>query len=290
MYGKLGKSASGTWAMMFPEIEFIEAEAESFIHMDRIAPIYSLTEGLSQLVMRKMMFEATQKTPFSAPDFYPAPKQMMSREDAFRVIHFPDSFQAEERARQRLAYDEFFVLQCVVALRRMSRATAHRHRSAKTIDLAKRWLASMPYKLTNAQARVMGEIDADLGHGPPMNRLLQGDVGSGKTFVAVYAMLRAVEAGEQAALMAPTQILAEQHALNLRRWLEPLGIRVDLFTGNTKGKKGDRLKGGEIDLFNPESRAPRRRRSARSSSARTRFSIRWLRGGQTRPHRHRRAA
>jgi ATP-dependent DNA helicase RecG len=84
-----------------------------------------------------------------------------------------------------------------------------------------------------------------------MNRLLQGDVGAGKTFVAVYAMLRAVEAGEQAALMAPTQILAEQHALNLRRWLEPLGIRVDLFTGNTKEKrkKADRLQGGEIDLF-----------------------------------------
>ena len=70
-----------------------------------------------------------------------------------------------------------------------------------------------------------------------MNRLLQGDVGAGKTFVAIYAMLRAVEAGEQAALMAPTQILAEQHALNLTRWLEPLGVRVDLFTGNTKGKK-----------------------------------------------------
>jgi ATP-dependent DNA helicase RecG len=202
--------------------------------------------------MRRLMFQATQKTPFRAPEFYPAPKQMIPREEAFRIIHFPESFQAEEQARQRLAYDEFFVLQCVVALRRMSRATAHRHRATKSGDLAKRWLASMPYKLTNAQARVMAEIDADLGHGPPMNRLLQGDVGAGKTFVAVYAMLRAVEAGEQAALMAPTQILAEQHALNLRRWLEPLGVRVDLFTSNTRGKgrKADRLQGGEIDLFN----------------------------------------
>jgi ATP-dependent DNA helicase RecG len=203
------------------------------------------------MVMRRMMFGATQKFAFTAPEFYPAPPRMMSRQEAFRVIHFPDSFQIEERARQRLAYDEFFVLQCVVALRRMARATAHRHRSAKTTDLAKRWLASMPYKLTNAQQRVMAEIDADLGHGPPMNRLLQGDVGAGKTFVAVYAMLRAVEAGEQAALMAPTQILAEQHALNLRRWLEPLGVQVDLFTSNTRGKgKKDRLQGGEIDLFN----------------------------------------
>jgi ATP-dependent DNA helicase RecG len=133
----------------------------------------------------------------------------------------------------------------------LSRATAHRQRSARTGDLSKRWLTSLPFTLTNAQQRVMREIDADLSQGPPMNRLLQGDVGAGKTFVAVYAMLRAVEAGEQAALMAPTQILAEQHALNLRRWLEPLGIRVELFTGNTKekGKKADRLRGGEIDLF-----------------------------------------
>jgi len=249
MYGKLGRSKSGTWVMMFPEIEMIENDADAFVHLDRITPIYNLTEGLTQMVMRRIMFEATQKTAFSAPEFYPAPAHMMSRQEAFRVIHFPDSFPAEERARQRLAYDEFFVLQCVVALRRLSRATAHRHRSAKTGDLCQSWLATLPYKLTNAQERVMREIDADLSHGPPMNRLLQGDVGAGKTFVAVYAMLRAVEAGEQAALMAPTQILAEQHALNLRRWLEPLGVRVDLFTGNTKGKKTDRLQGGELDLF-----------------------------------------
>ena len=249
MYGKLGKSKSGTWVMMFPEIEMIENGADSFVHVDRIAPIYDLTEGLTQMTMRRIMFEATQKTPFDAPEFYPAPAQMVKRQDAFRTIHFPESFQAEEAARQRLAYDEFFVLQCVVALRRLSRATAHRRRSRPTGNLSQRWLESLPFPLTGAQQRVMREIDADLSHGPPMNRLLQGDVGAGKTFVALYAMLRAVEAGEQAALMAPTQILAEQHALNLRRWLEPLGVRVDLFTGNTKGKKTDRLQGGEIDLF-----------------------------------------
>jgi ATP-dependent DNA helicase RecG len=234
---------------MFPEIEMIEEDTEAFIHTDRITPIYPLTDGVTQRVLRRLMFEATQKAPFSAPEFYPAPPLMMSRQEAFKVIHFPESYPAEERARQRLAYDEFFVLQCVVALRRMSRQTAHRHRPKATTDISAQWKASLPYQLTNAQQRVMGEIDADLSHGPPMNRLLQGDVGAGKTFVAVYAMLRAVEAGEQAALMAPTQILAEQHALNLRRWLEPLGVRVDLFTGNTKSKKGDRLQGGEIDLF-----------------------------------------
>jgi ATP-dependent DNA helicase RecG len=255
LFARIDRDKKGRWVMNNPDYEIAHDDADSYIHIDRIAPIYNLTEGLSQRVLRRIMYEATQKVAFSAPEFYPAPKQMMARQEAFRIIHFPDSFTAEERARQRLAYDEFFVLQCVVALRRMSRATAHRHRKAKTAhDLTQRWLASLPYKLTNAQQRVMGEIDADLTHGPPMNRLLQGDVGAGKTFVAVYAMLRAVEAGEQAALMAPTQILAEQHALNLRRWLEPLGVRVDLFTGNTKGKgKGvDRLQGGELDLFKPK--------------------------------------
>jgi ATP-dependent DNA helicase RecG len=250
MYGKLGKSKSGTWVMMFPDFELIENDADSYIHIDRIAPIYNLTEGLPQRLMRRLMFEATQRTPFHAPDFYPVPDKMISRQEAFRAIHFPESFPIEEAARQRLAYDEFFVLQCVVALRRMSRATVHRARSGEgSHALTKRWLSALPFPLTSAQQRVVREIDDDLGHGPPMNRLIQGDVGAGKTAVAVYAMLRAVESGEQAALMAPTQILAEQHALNLRRWLEPLGVRVDLFTGNTKTKKGDRLEGGEIDLF-----------------------------------------
>jgi len=249
LYGKLTRDKKGRWVMGNPDYEIAHEDAESYIHIDRIAPIYNLTEGLTQRVLRRIMFEATQKIAFSAPEFYPAPAQMMPRQEAFRVIHFPESFPAEERARQRLAYDEFFVLQCVVAQRRMNRVQLHRYRPAHTSDLSARWLASLPFTLTNAQQRVMREIDADLSHGPPMNRLLQGDVGAGKTFVAVYAMLRAVEAGEQAALMAPTQILAEQHALNLRRWLEPLGIRVDLFTGNTKGKKADRLQGGELDLF-----------------------------------------
>jgi ATP-dependent DNA helicase RecG len=261
LFGRMDRDKKGRWVMNNPDYEIAHDDDEAYIHIDRIAPIYNLTEGLTQRVLRRIMFEATQKIAFHAPEFYPAPAQMMARQEAFRVIHFPESFPAEERARQRLAYDEFFVLQCVVALRRLSRAAAHRRRSTQTGDLralSTRWLASLPFALTNAQKRVMGEIDTDLSHGPPMNRLLQGDVGAGKTAIAVYAMLRAVESGEQAALMAPTQILAEQHALNLRLWLEPLGIRVDLFTGNTKGKgkKADRLRGGELDLFTFKNGSP----------------------------------
>jgi ATP-dependent DNA helicase RecG len=253
LFGIVTRDKKGHWTMKQPDYEIIHHDAEAFIHIDRIAPIYNLTEGLSQRVLRKIMFEATQRTPIRAPEFYPAPPGLMPRQEAFRLIHFPGSWEEETTARKRLAYDEFFVLQCVVAQRKATRVQAHRRRSATKPDghLTRRWIEALPFPLTGAQKRVMTEIDRDLGLGPPMHRLLQGDVGAGKTFVAIFAMLRAVEAGEQAALMAPTQILAEQHALGLRRWLEPLGITVDLYTGNTKKKK-DRLRGGELDLFNPK--------------------------------------
>jgi ATP-dependent DNA helicase RecG len=256
LYGRVGRDKKGRWIMKQPDYEIVHHDAESYIHIDRIAPIYNLTEGLTQRVMRRIMFEATQRTPFTAPEFYPAPKDLMPRQEAFRIMHFPESWELEKKARQRLAYDEFFVLQCVVAQRKLNRVQVHRQRAARQGNLSQRWLKALPISLTNAQKRVMDEINRDLAQGPPMNRLLQGDVGAGKTFVAIYAMLRAVEAGEQAALMAPTQILAEQHALSLRGWFEPLGIRVDLFTGNTRRKKTDRLRGGELDLFNRGTSAP----------------------------------
>jgi ATP-dependent DNA helicase RecG len=258
LFGKLTRDKKGRWVMTQPDYEIIHLDAEAYIHIDRIAPIYNLTEGISQRVLRRIMFEATQRVPFAAPEFYPAPGDFMARQAAFRAVHFPETLEEGDRARQRLAYDEFFVLQCIVAQRRASRARTERERNAAAGgELTRRWLADLPYAPTGAQLRVLGEIDRDLAGGPPMNRLLQGDVGAGKTLVAIYAMLKAVEAGEQAALMAPTQILAEQHALNLRRWFEPLGVRVELFTGNTKGKKIDRLQGGEIDLFHRAAPAPK---------------------------------
>src|SRR5471032_2379091 len=143
LFGKVSRDKKGRWTMGNPEYEMAHADAESYIHIDRIAPIYPLTEGLTQRVLRRIMFEATQKVAFTAPEFYPAPKEMISRQEAFRVIHFPESFPAEEKARQRLAYDEFFVLQCIVALRRMSRVTAHRQRQGRAGDLTTRWLASL---------------------------------------------------------------------------------------------------------------------------------------------------
>ena len=128
LYGKVTRDKKGHWVMKQPEYEIIQEDAESYIHIDRVVPIYALTDGLTQRVMRRIMFEATQKTPFAAPYFYPEPPGLMPRQEAFRVIHFPESLEREERARQRLAYDEFFVLQCVVAQRRLNRVTGFRPR------------------------------------------------------------------------------------------------------------------------------------------------------------------
>jgi ATP-dependent DNA helicase RecG len=136
-----------------------------------------------------------------------------------------------ERARRYLALEEFYLLQLHVLRRRLAilalQGTAHCGPGL----LLNRWLDSLPFPLTSAQLRCLDEIRADLASHSPMHRMLQGDVGSGKTFVAIAAILLAVESGSQAVLMAPTRILASQHALTFHRWLDPLGLRIALLTG-----------------------------------------------------------
>ena len=148
---------------------------------------------------------------------------------ALHEIHFPSSDESQARAREALVLAEFFAMQMLLSSRRArSRARERRRSHCGPGELLERFLRALPFDLTNAQARVIEELRGDLQSTIPMNRLLQGDVGSGKTVVAVAAMLLAVEAGFQAALMAPTQILAEQHYAVLQRWLEPLGVPVSL--------------------------------------------------------------
>ena len=158
----------------------------------------------------------------------------ISPREPLREIHFPPTNEALARAREALVLAEFFAMQMLLASRR-----AHSRARTGAIhcgpgELLERFLRALPFDLTNAQARVIEELRGDLRSTFPMNRLLQGDVGSGKTVVAIAAMLLAVEAGFQAALMAPTQILAEQHYAVLRRWLEPLGVPISLRTGARK--------------------------------------------------------
>jgi len=221
--------------MEHPEFEVIENDEEISIHFRRITPIYPATEGLSQRVLRGLSYRLLEEwEDDGAQTLLPAKFEPQLGPRALREIHFPTTGEALARARETLVLAEFFAMQMLLSSRR-----AHSRARTGAIHcgpgkLLERFLRALPFDLTNAQARVIEELRGDLRSTFPMNRLLQGDVGSGKTVVAIAAMLLAVEAGYQAALMAPTQILAEQHYAVLRRWLEPLGVSISLRTGARK--------------------------------------------------------
>src|SRR5881392_372003 len=227
--------------MDHPEFEVIESDEEISIHFRRITPIYPATEGLSQRVLRSMIYRLLNELPSGEAGLETlAPRNLVQGEkrDAIRAIHFPDSWETRDAAREHLVLTEFFTMQMVIASRRADASTRRGEKHCGAGSLLDRFLKSLPFELTSAQSKVIGEIRHDLAASHPMNRLLQGDVGSGKTVVAIATMLLAVEGGYQAAFMAPTQILAEQHYDVLRRWLEPLGIRVALRTAARQEESG----------------------------------------------------
>src|SRR5262249_4893417 len=186
-----------------PEFEIVEEEGEENIHMGRIAPIYPLTEGVRQRALRSIMFRAVQELTALGLDFATNSDQP-SEEEALRQIHFPDSWSTQEEARKVLALAEFVAMQIVVERRKRAAVAVAGERHVASGELTKRFLTALPYRPTAAQERAIGEIRRDMAREIPMTRLLQGDVGAGKTVVAAAAMLYAVEAGYQAALMAPT--------------------------------------------------------------------------------------
>ena len=218
--------------MDHPEFEVIENDEEISIHFRRITPIYSATEGLSQRVLRSIIYRLLNELS-DAPleTLLPSELARGNRRSAIRTIHFPKDLESLSAAREHLVLSEFFAMQMLIASRRAESqvrvGAAHCGRG----ELLEKFLRSLSFELTDAQRRVIAEIQRDLGTNVPMNRLLQGDVGSGKTVVAIAAILLAIEAGCQAAFMAPTQILAEQHYAVLRRWLEPLEVRLSIRTG-----------------------------------------------------------
>lgn len=225
------KEGKGRIFMDHPEFEIIDDEGERWIHMDRIAPIYPLTEGLRQRPLRELIYHAVEALG-SIPDRSVLPNRPdFSLRNALRQIHFPDSFAKWEEARQQLALAEFVSMQIAVEHRRRLIVSLPGEPHARGETLVTRFLAALPFSPTSAQRRTISEIRRDLAYARPMNRLLQGDVGAGKTLVAVAAMLYATEAGFQSAFMAPTQVLAEQHYRTLRGWLDPLGVRLTLKTG-----------------------------------------------------------
>jgi RecG-like helicase/REP element-mobilizing transposase RayT len=225
--------------MDHPEFEVIENDEEISMHFRRITPIYPATEGLSQRVLRGLIYRVLQDGAGALWESI-APGSLVpgARSDAIHAIHFPKSWEERDAAREHLVLSEFFAMQMLIASRRFKSSARQGHAHCGSGALVEKFLKMLPFELTGAQRKVISELQRDLAATYPMNRLLQGDVGSGKTVVAIAAMLLAIEAGYQAAFMAPTQILAEQHFDVLRRWLESLGVRIALRTAARQDDSG----------------------------------------------------
>ncbi len=248
VYGVI-KDFKGKLSIVHSEYEVIKGgeDDESTINTGRITPVYRLRGGMTQKALRVAAWHVFAHLPDDfTEDLLPKPSAEgefagMSRARALREAHFPSSMELLEQARRYLALEEFFGFQLRVVQRRRKMLHADGRRQKGTGDLLRDFFAELPFQLTDAQKRCLDEIHHDMASPVPMNRLLHGDVGSGKTVVAFAAMLRAVESGAQAVLMAPTQILAEQHFQNARRWLEPLGLNVSLRTGSKREDGGIEL-------------------------------------------------
>ncbi|HDR0642546.1 ATP-dependent DNA helicase RecG [Pasteurella multocida] len=228
-----------------PEYQIIRDNAPLILE-ETLTPIYSTTEGLKQNSLRKLtdqalaVLENIQIAEILPNEFNPHP---FSLKEAIRFLHRPPpdvSLEALEKgthpAQQRLIFEELLAHNLAIQKVRIGTQQFSAYPLSYQTDLKQRFLAQLPFTPTDAQVRVTQEIEQDLTHPFPMMRLVQGDVGSGKTLVAALAALLAIDNGKQVALMAPTEILAEQHATNFRRWLAPLGIEVGWLAGKVKGK------------------------------------------------------
>ncbi|MCK6468862.1 MAG: ATP-dependent DNA helicase RecG [Candidatus Brocadia sinica] len=254
LHGKVG--AYKYLQLLGPEYEVIR-ENEIDVKEGSVVPVYSLTEHMSQTHFRKIMKMAVHQFAGHIEEILPKEitkkNQLVSINDAVRNIHFPGTFENLEHARCRLIYEELFILELAMALRRrgIKEETGISFKIGANVDTHIRNL--IPFALTNAQERVINEITEDMRSSKPMNRLLQGDVGSGKTVVAIYAILAAIANGYQVAFMTPTEILAKQHFQTIQKYLEHSHVRIQLLTGDTNSRQKkdnlDQIKTGQIDLI-----------------------------------------
>jgi ATP-dependent DNA helicase RecG len=230
----------GAPVLQNPDYEIVESDEDDRLHVGRLVPVYSTTDGLPQRPLRRLMWQIVETW---APDVDdPLPAAVRSRRElaplaaALRDAHFPETDAALAAGRRRLAFDDFLLLQLGLAILRSRTTRAQGIALNPKGALVRRLRATLPYALTAAQERVWSEIRADMAAPFPMHRMLQGDVGSGKTIVAALGVVTAVEAGYQAAIMAPTEILAEQHFMTFRQLIEPLGVPVTLLTSSLRGR------------------------------------------------------
>ncbi len=239
LHGRIARFR-GAITLQNPDYEVVESDDEDRLHTGRLVPVYSTTEGLPQRPLRRLMWQIVED--FAAEVVDPVPEAVRTRRAlvalprALGDAHFPQTDAALTAALRRLAFDDFLLLQLGLAILRSRTTRAQGIALDPPGVLTRRLRATLPYVLTAAQERVWAEIRADMAAPFPMHRLLQGDVGSGKTIVAALGVLTAVEAGYQAAVMAPTEILAEQHFMTFRLLLDALGVSVTLLTSSLRGR------------------------------------------------------
>nr|BFD67216.1 ATP-dependent DNA helicase RecG [Bdellovibrio sp. HAGR004] len=243
-----------------PDIKDVEPDEEA---QDALIPLYTEIEGLATAKIMKLVrsaFAQIEEWPEEAlPKWMREKYNLIPRKDALKDIHFPDPNRAKEYAefktpaQKRIIFDEFFWLELYLASKKAGFQKEGAPQIRNSGEKLKTLAQSLPFEMTGAQKRVFSEIKKDLERGHPMHRMVQGDVGSGKTLVSFMAALYVAESGYQSCLMAPTEILAEQHFKNAKKVLEPLGIRLGLLVGKTKASEKKQLLAalgsGEIDLI-----------------------------------------
>lgn len=221
--------------------EFLTEEEQGFLKCGNVLPVYHSTRMLSQEALRNIFRFVVPKFSLICPDIIPAEilkeYKLIHYSEALRIMHLPVSLEEIEKARKRIVFEEIFLLQLFFNIRKKALQQKIKGRNYNTEgSLVGKFKEKLPFKLTNAQETVIKEIAEDLISEKPMNRLLQGDVGSGKTIVAVFSLLMAIDSGYQGVIMAPTEILAEQHYSTFKKFLDFLPVHICCLTGSTKSK------------------------------------------------------
>lgn len=254
LYGKVDRY--DRVQIMSPEYEIAKPGETESIHMGRIVPVYPATSSLSVKYLRSLAFQAVMRYSRSLterlPTYIIAREHLVDVRFAFSNIHFPGTFENLEKAYRRIVFEEFFMLQLALAIKKAGSKedVGLGHKAGG--ELMTEFKDSIPFELTKGQKKAIADIESDMSSGRPMNRLLEGDVGSGKTVVAAHSLVMTVQNGFQGCIMAPTEVLARQHFIGLSELLMPLGINIALLVGGmdpaAKGRIYSDIKDGTVNI------------------------------------------
>lgn len=250
---------SGDFGLQYKKYQLTNPSVEKVtgmqVNTDRVLPIYREIKGVKSHLLRKLLDElrpVIAMIPETLPPDIIAREKLLSHADALVTLHFPKKIEQVEKARERLGFEELFELSLAATLNKQANSKLTGWHVPFEVEVAKRFVTQLPFELTNAQRKAAWDIFQSFTKATPMNRLLQGDVGAGKTVVAGFAAYKVAQCGMQTAIMAPTEILAGQHAKTLQKLLSPFNISVALLTGSVKKKMKqelyERIAKGEVDI------------------------------------------